>query len=305
MELRHLRYFVAVAREAHFGRAAMKLNVAQPAISRAIQTLEHELGVELFERLPRGVRLAEAGHHFLRDVERILADLAQASKDTRAAAAMQQREVTIGVAVLNYCHEEIFDKALAQFCRARPGSEVHLQVLNSVEQQQALRDGSIDVSFGYFCKAPPEGMFMRRLDEDPLCGVRMGSGNPLARLARAHPEQLSPEPMLMFRRARNPQVFDHVVGHVQEAGFAGEVLQNAEFSYWHWKFMSRDSGWMLCTRRQLAVAMPGTACLPLSLSIPYGLDFLWSEATDPGVVDAFLKAFAAAGLGEDIAAAVS
>jgi DNA-binding transcriptional LysR family regulator len=293
MELRHLRYFVAVAREGHFGRAAMKLNVAQPAISRAIQTLEHELGVELFERLPRGVRLAEAGHHYLKEVERILADLAQASKGARAAAAMDQREVMIGQAALNYCHDEIFDHALERFCRARPGSDVHLQMLNSVDQQQAIRDRTIDVGFGYFCEPPIDGVFIRRVDEDPLCGVRIGAGNPLSRLPTPQLAELSAEPLLMFRRSRNPQVFDYVVKRLQAAGFRGEVLQNAEFSFWHWKFMSKDSGWMLCTRRQLEVPMTGTVCLPISLSISYGLDFLWSDGTDPAVVKAFSEAFVA------------
>ncbi|HKC56011.1 MAG TPA: LysR family transcriptional regulator, partial [Vicinamibacterales bacterium] len=75
MELRHLRYFVGVAEEQHFGRAAARLHVAQPALSRQIQDLEGEMGFLLFDRLPRGVRLSAAGKLFLSDARRILQDV--------------------------------------------------------------------------------------------------------------------------------------------------------------------------------------------------------------------------------------
>src|SRR6266700_1440549 len=74
MELRHLRYFMAVGEEQHYGRAARRLRVAQPALSRQVQDLEEEIGFELFERLPRGVKLSAAGKLFLEDVRRILQD---------------------------------------------------------------------------------------------------------------------------------------------------------------------------------------------------------------------------------------
>ena len=291
MELRHLRYFVAVAREGHFGRAAMKLNVAQPAISRAIQLLEHELGVELFERLPRGVRLADAGHKYLTEVERILEELALASKAARAAAAIEQREVVVGQAVMNICHDELLDTILERYCRAQPGSDVRLQVVNSLEQQQALRDRTLDVTFGYFCAPTVDGVHKQRIDEDPLCGVRLGSGNPLAKLQAPTLRDLSCEPLLMFRRARNPQVFDYIVEQLRAAGFTGEVLQNAEFSHWHWKLMSKDRGFMLCTRRQLRAPMRDTVCLALPIAISYGVDFLWGDGTDSAVVRTFLNIF--------------
>src|SRR5260370_41568223 len=79
MELRHLRYFVAVGEEQHYGRAARRLRLAQPALSRQIQDLEEELGFKLFERLPRGVKLNEAGKLFLQDARRILQDVNEAA----------------------------------------------------------------------------------------------------------------------------------------------------------------------------------------------------------------------------------
>src|ERR1700745_3173778 len=95
MELRHLRYFVAVGEEQHFGRASRRLHVAQPALSRQIQDLEEEIGFRLFERLPRGVKLNPAGKLFLEDARRILQEISDAA--ARAARVAHGRSGTLGV----------------------------------------------------------------------------------------------------------------------------------------------------------------------------------------------------------------
>src|SRR5260370_8397328 len=96
MELRHLRYFVAIGEEQHYGRAARRLHVAQPALSRQIQDLEEELGFQLFERLPRGVRLSAAGKLFLEDSRRILQDVTEAM--VRAGSVASGRTGTLRIA---------------------------------------------------------------------------------------------------------------------------------------------------------------------------------------------------------------
>src|SRR6267154_1325171 len=95
MELRHLRYFVAVGEEQHYGRAARRLRVAQPALSRQIQDLEEELGFKLFERLSRGVKLSEAGKLFLEDARRILQEVSEAG--IRASSVASGRSGTLRV----------------------------------------------------------------------------------------------------------------------------------------------------------------------------------------------------------------
>ena len=95
MELRHLRYFVAVGEEQHYGRAARRLRVAQPALSRQIQDLEKELGFKLFERLPRGVKLSAAGKLFLDDARRILQEVSEAA--VRASRVASGRSGTLRV----------------------------------------------------------------------------------------------------------------------------------------------------------------------------------------------------------------
>src|SRR3954453_11066098 len=96
MELRHLRYFVGVGEEQHFGRAASRLHIAQPALSRQIQDLEEEIGFKLFDRLPRGVKLSAAGKLFLEDARRILQQLNEAIERAQRVARGQSGTLRIG-----------------------------------------------------------------------------------------------------------------------------------------------------------------------------------------------------------------
>ena len=97
MELRHLRYFVAVGEEQHYGRAARRLRVAQPALSRQIQDLEEELGFKLFDRLPRGVKLSAAGKLFLEDARRILQEVNEAADARRPSGSRSFRDAACRV----------------------------------------------------------------------------------------------------------------------------------------------------------------------------------------------------------------
>ncbi len=96
MELRHLRYFVAVGEEQHYGRAATRLRLAQPALSRQIQNLEQEIGFRLFDRLPRGVKISEAGKLFLNDARRILQEVNDATARAKRIASGQSGTLRIG-----------------------------------------------------------------------------------------------------------------------------------------------------------------------------------------------------------------
>ena len=107
MELRHLRYFVAVGEEEHYGRAARRLHVAQPALSRQIQDLERQIGFRLFQRLPRGVKLNAAGKQFLADARRILQDVEESTARAARVARGQSGTLRIGFtedALWRGCH---------------------------------------------------------------------------------------------------------------------------------------------------------------------------------------------------------
>ncbi|MGD9941716.1 MAG: LysR family transcriptional regulator [Burkholderiaceae bacterium] len=290
MELRQLQYFVVVAKEGHFGRAALKLNVTQPAVSRAVRSLEEEIDVDLFERLPRGVRLAPAGERYLREVERILAELDSAAIIARGAADQRLRELRVGHAMMKTLDQEL--EALLRHAAERlPNVRLKLNYLSSFEQQSALRDHAIDVGIGHFFGAAVPGLRSVRVLESALCGARVGAHNPLARRSRVSLFDLREEPLLMYQRDLNPQMFDHVVRELRAAGFTGRVVQDAEFSFANWKVMPRNSGWMVANRQAMERHIEDTVCIPVDrLSIPFGIDVIWSEDNQSPTLESFLDA---------------
>jgi DNA-binding transcriptional LysR family regulator len=296
MELRHLRSFVAVANEGHFGRAALALNIVQPALSRTIRALEQELGVVLFDRLPSGVRLTDAGRQYLREVERILADVSAASRLARSAADVEQKVTTVGYSMVLKSQEDILGNILERFSKAHPKYIVNLRFLSTFEQQNAIRERTVDAGFGHLCGPPMEGLRSIRIEEDPFCAARVGIGHRTAGRKRISVSDLKDDPLLIFRRARNPQMFDYVVERLQTSGFKGEIIQNADFSFWNWKveLMSRNTGWILSNRSSLKAAMAGTVCLPLSnFELPFGIDFICREDDDSKPVKALLSSIGA------------
>ncbi|WP_051242540.1 LysR family transcriptional regulator [Azohydromonas australica] len=145
MELRHLRYFVAVADEQSFTRAAQRLNISQPPLSRQIQDLEEDLGTALFERGSRPLKLTEPGRFFYGHATRLLEQAAQATRATRRVARMERRLVIGFVGSTMY---GALPRLVRLFRAARPQVEIALEEMSTLDQMEALKAGRIDVGFG-------------------------------------------------------------------------------------------------------------------------------------------------------------
>ena len=137
MELRHLRYFVHVAEEQHYGRAAERLRIAQPALSRQIQDLEEEIGFKLFDRLPRGVKISAAGKSFLVDARRILHEVNEAAAHAKRVASGQSG--TLRVESVSW-HGVVPD-SFREFRARQPDAELQLKPSSSAEQTEAVHSG--------------------------------------------------------------------------------------------------------------------------------------------------------------------
>src|ERR1700741_415803 len=146
MELRHLRYFAAVGEEQHYGRAARRLAVAQPALSRQIQDLEEELGFKLFDRLPRGVKLSAAGKLFLADSRCMLREVNEASSRAAGVARGQSGTLRVGFTE-NASWRGVVPESLRRFRKQQPDAELQLTPATSLEQIEAIRSGRLDAGF--------------------------------------------------------------------------------------------------------------------------------------------------------------
>ncbi|MGW2489038.1 LysR substrate-binding domain-containing protein [Streptomyces sp. NPDC001606] len=209
MELRQLSYFVAVAEELHFGRAAEKLHIVQSAVSQQIQRLERELGAALFDRSPRRVRLTEAGERLLPEARTVLA----AAEKARAAVAAPAG-LRLGTSTGLGTH---LDRVLAGFAERAPDVAVDLFSLPVAERLARVADGRLDAAFVRAAEPPP-GVRVLPLWPDPLVAA-LPAAHPLAARAEIDLADLADLPLALVPRRVNPALVDLVVGACHAAGF--------------------------------------------------------------------------------------
>lgn len=223
MDLRHLRYFITVAEERHFGRAAQRLHIAQPPLSRQIHDLEAELGFSLFDRSGRRVELTPAGSVFLTHARRVFDAVDLAVREARRASVGETGRVVVGY-LSSLAYSGITD-LLRAFHTRFPSVELSLREMPPQEQIDALKDGRIDVGFvrGPLKDAALESECVRR----EALVIALPADHPLAARKRIPMELLAPEPFVMFPRPRGPTFYDQLVALCHAAGFSPRVVQEA------------------------------------------------------------------------------
>src|SRR5437773_5374727 len=217
MELRHLRYFVAVAEELGFARAAGRLHVAQPALSKQIRDLEAELGVALFERLPRGVRLTRAGEAFLTEARNTLDGAVRAT--ATAGGASESRATTLHCAQGELSlYAATSESLLATFRAAYP--EVHVRVSSQTdgESYRALRDRTVDVACVFLARWPVTGFGGHRLIDCATTGVLLPASHSLAAKPAVRLAELQTLTWLHSASQRWPGFLQTFEGALQDRG---------------------------------------------------------------------------------------
>lgn len=279
MELRHLRYFVAVAEELHFGRAARRLHVAQPALSRQIRDLERDLETTLFDRSTRAVQLTAAGRLYLSEARAILDRVAAAASSARALGSGESNVLRVGHAHLAAGAKERFDDLL-QLAYAQAGLMFDVRLMSTAEQLSALRAGALHVGFGHLVNAAPSPLRSLRIQSDPLCGARLSSASPLAGKDVIELAELRNTPMVIFRRARNPELHDFILRELLAAGIAPRLIERADHGAWNWGLLADSTIWQLVRRSamQASDAPARTIHRPIAgFELPFGLDMIWSD----------------------------
>lgn len=220
--LKQLEYFVALAEDLHFGRAAARLRMSQPPLSQQIKKLERAVGHELLTRKPR-VELTPAGEAFLVEVRRSLAQIDHTVEAARRAGTGETGHITVGFAA-SATVSPLPDVIRA--CRQKlPDIRLSLQELHTIEQVEALRSGDIDVGF-LRAPYPDESLVVEGELREPFLVV-LPEAHELASRSELPLDALAAEPFVLFPRSVAPGLYDQVVGICAAAGFAPRVLQEA------------------------------------------------------------------------------
>lgn len=223
MDYRHLRYFVAVAEELHFTRAAARLHISQQPLSQQIKGLENELGVELFRRTSRSVELTEAGHVFLGDVRDLFAQTERAVRRAKQAANGELGDLTVGYSGSTLYN--VMPESVRLFSECYPKVTLKLRELCTPEQEEALLSGVLDVGLLALPISSPE-LAYERLFSDPLVAA-LPAHHPLTRYPQVALGELKREPFVFYERAQKALFHDLILSLCQTAGFSPRVTQFA------------------------------------------------------------------------------
>src|SRR5689334_2551434 len=250
MELRHLRYFVTVAEELHFGRAASRLHIAQPPLSRQIRDLEREVGTSLFERVPRGVQLTPAGRAFLPEARLTLAQAARAQRTAERAARGEIGRLRVGF-VEAATYARVLPEVLGFFRMHLPNIGISLFEMDAQQQADAFRDGRIDLGILHTVPVDADRLLhVEPVYTDPMIAA-IPRAHRLADQSRIALSTFSSEPFVFFPRPSAPSLYDGIIASCRTAGFNPRVVQEA--AAWH-------------TLASLVGAGVGSAFVPRSLT---------------------------------------
>lgn len=293
MELRHLRYFVVLAEDLHFGRAARRLAISQPPLSVAIRQLEESVGARLFERNSKEVRLTPAGSNLRESATRLLRQAEEAALEARDVSQGSAGRLRIGfVGAMLY---RGLPQALVQFQAAHPAVRIALSELNSGEQITELLQDRLDVGFVHTSRMPAE---LRRelLLSEPFVAC-LPAGHRLARRRSVATASLREEPFVLFSRGASPDYHERILGICADAGFHPEVRHEVR----HWlsvvSLVSQGMGVALVPSALRRTALRGAVFRPLEEEVARSEAFcVWRDGPENAVVEGFLRALRAAGL---------
>ncbi|MED4584337.1 LysR family transcriptional regulator [Brevibacillus choshinensis] len=225
MDVRQLRYFIAVAEQLNFTEAAKTLYVAQPAVSQQIAYLEKKLGVQLFIRSKHSVELTHAGTVFLKDAREIVQRLDASIETVRQAE--EGLVGTINIGLLSVSVRTFLPLVVRSFCKKYPNINIHFAFYNVGQINQKLENDEIDLAFtlSHGLGSMP-GIACKKLWSQPYC-VIMPHDHPLAANTLLRLEQLAQEPFVMLDRAQSPQGYDHILALCAKKGFSPHIVSHA------------------------------------------------------------------------------
>jgi DNA-binding transcriptional LysR family regulator len=287
MEFRHLRYFLVLSEELHFGRAARRLSISQPPLSMNIRQLEESVGARLFHRNSKEVRLTAAGRTFVPAARALLEQAAEAGRHAREVDKGFEGRLRIGL-VSSMIYRGL-PQLLGEFQAAHPKLRVVVRELNSRDQMLDLAHGQLDAGFVHTMRTPPE--LERRLFASEPFVCCLPAGHALARSRRLDLRKLQEEAFVMFSRAVSPDYYERVLAICTGAGFYPEVLHEAR----HWlsvvSLVAQGLGVALVPAALKGSGIPGAVFVAIEPSAARSeVFFVWRTADDSAGLHAFVEA---------------
>lgn len=292
MEIRHLRYFVAVAETLNFSRAAERLAMAQPPLSQQIHDLENELGVILFDRTHRNVRLTTAGRVFLEDARAILARSEQAIGRARRADRGELGQLTVGYTSL--IHYPFFRDVLRLYRARYPEVELTLRDLVTFEQMRQLHTNTLDISFATYASFAITSLELEQLAYEsillePAVAI-LPADHRLAGQAPIPLATLAGEPWVWFAHTFDPTTHDYMTRLFEQAGFRPTVAQEVTQEQILIDLVAAGMGVSLAPRSAARAAGEGVVYLAIAEPTPtVEFNIVWRRSDTSPLVRAFLS----------------
>ncbi len=261
LDLRQLRAFVVVAEELHFGRAALKLGIAQPPLSQQIRRLETKIGCALFERGTRHVELTEAGRLLVTRANDILRAIGDTARDVRMTGEGKLGRLVVGFPAT--ASLTILPKVVEAYRRDHPGVELRLVEVPTSEQRQGLHEGTIDV--GFLRDPRPDDIIEATTVLRERFVAVLPASHPLAGTdAPLDLAKIAAEPFVMFPRSIGPEFFDRIGAECLAAGFTPHIAQSAR----EWQtivgLVSAGVGVSIAPESVAQIRIPGAAFRPIA-----------------------------------------
>ena len=285
MDLRRLEYFVAVAEELHFGRAADRLHVAQPPLSRQIQRLEAELGVQLFTRNRHGVEMTPAGSALLPEARSTLAQAERAGEIARRAARGEEGVLDIGF--LASVAFTLLPRLTREYGEAHPNVELRLHDMASGQQIEALREGRLDVGLMMRPYSAPD-LNLETVLVEPMVLV-VAHGHRLADRDSVALAELADEPFVLIPHAMSPDLHDRLMTLCGEAGFRPRIVQEATHMATIVSLIAAGVGLSLMPASIHAMNRPDVACVNLvEPEVKAWIAMAWPRSNGSAALGSFL-----------------
>ncbi len=285
MELRHIHYFIAVAEELHFSRAAQRLHISQPPLSQQIQSLEDELKVKLFERTKRQVHLTEAGKVFLERSYQVLAQLEQAIAVTQQIGRGEVGQLAIGF--VDSAMYTLLPEILRVFREQSPAVELRLHELTTQEQIQALHHKQVDIGIVRSAISEP-GLSVEYLLPESLV-LALPENHPFSAQTQVSLSTLADEFFILFPAKLGPLFYEQIIYSCQQAGFRPKVAQEAVQMQTIVGLVAAGLGIAIVPASLQHFHRSGVIYRPLQEQIPNtGLYLTWRQHDSSPVISAFL-----------------